>query len=56
MGFDVENGCMMAVKQVQIGIVNTAAQQEVNMKFGSKSYEIIENKIPRGGDRNTESV
>jgi len=29
MGLNLETGCMMAVKQVQIGIVNTAAQQDV---------------------------
>jgi len=28
MGLNLETGCMMAVKQVQIGMVNTAAQQD----------------------------
>ncbi len=31
MGLDVEAGYMMAVKQVQIGVVNTSAQQDVSV-------------------------
>ena len=31
MGLNIETGCMMAVKQVQIGGVNTSAQQDVRL-------------------------